>query len=191
MQVSTNLGREHRKSKRFMTNQESAMFFQTIRSNLTARRIALVAAPLAVFGAAVTTASAADHGWWGRSRGPTVVINTRIPAPRVIERRVERVDEVPAALQMNAYQSKDRIVVIISGTNRGAGFSTSLSQSGYRDGAPMLQLCNMAPADGCRDGAVSFTMTAGVHSDRELRSLCLRIGDRTFEIPVTCVPNLG
>jgi hypothetical protein len=168
------------------------MLFKMNRTNLTARRILLVAAPLAVLGAAVSTASAADHGWWRWGRGPTVVINARIPAPPVVvERRVVRVDEVPAGLQMNAYQSKDRIVVIISGTNRGAGFSTSLTQSGYRDGAPVLQLCNMAPADGCREGACSFTMTAGVHSDRELRSLCLRIGDRSFEIPVTCVPNLG
>jgi hypothetical protein len=109
----------------------------------------------------------------------------------VIGHRVEVVDEVPAALQFNAYQSKDRVIVMVSGTNRGAGFNTSLSAIGYDNGGPILKLCNTAPVDGCREGAVSFSLTAGVHADRELRTLCLRIGDRSFEIPVTCVPNLG
>jgi hypothetical protein len=163
------------------------MLFKTIRSNLTARRIVLVAAPLAVIGAAVSTASAADHGWW-RSRGPTVVINARFPGPRVVERRVV-CDEVPSGLQMSAYQSKDRVIVIISGTNRGGGFSTSLEADG-RGYSPSLILHNTAPLDGCRESACSFSLTASVCSGRELRTICMRIGDRSFEIPVTCVPSL-
>ena len=100
------------------------MFFKTFRSSQTARRIALVAAPLAVIGAAVSTASAADRdgrgwGWGHRSRGPTLAIHAQFPAARVvIGRRVECVDEVPSGLQMSAYQSKDRVIVLISGTNR-------------------------------------------------------------------------
>ncbi len=168
------------------------MFLRTIRTNLTARRIALVAAPLAVIGAAVSTASAADRdGWgWRRSRGPSVVIHAGIPGPRiVVGRRVECVDEVPAGLQMNAYQSKDRVIILVSGTNRGSGFSTALSADRH-DGRPGLVLHNTAPGDDCRGGACSFSLTASICSERELRSVCLRIGDRSFEIPVTCVPSL-
>src|SRR5882724_9624030 len=195
MQVGTNLSPVHpgnlRGSRR---TRESAMLFQTLRSTLTARRIALVAAPLAVFGAAVSTASAADRdGWWHRSsRGPSVVIHASIPGPRiVIGRRVEVVDEVPAALQMTAYQSKDRIIVIVNGTNRGSGFRTSLTQAGFDDRSPSLVLRNTAPEDGCREGATAFTLTAGIHADRDVSRICIRIGARSFDVPITCVQSIS
>ena len=46
------------------------MFRNLIRSNLTARRIALVAAPLAVLGAVVPTAAAASTFGDARRRAP-------------------------------------------------------------------------------------------------------------------------
>src|SRR5262249_6403762 len=162
------------------------MFRNFIRPNLTARRIALVAAPLAILGAVVPTAAAADRdGWWWRSRRerPTVVIHADIGVPVVVGRCERRVvcDEVPAGLQMSAYQSRERVIVIINGTNRAAGFRTSLTAAG-----PALVLHNTAPEDGCREGACSFTITGSICSPRELRQVCVRIGDRTFDVPVTC-----
>src|SRR4051812_10486077 len=107
----------------------------SVRSKLIARRVALVVAPLAVVGATLSTASAADRDgpWWRRHREPRVgvVIHADIPPQRVvIGRPVDVCDEVPAGLQMTAYQSKDRVIVIINGTNRAAGFRTALTAEG-------------------------------------------------------------
>jgi hypothetical protein len=162
------------------------MFCTFNRSTLTARRIALVAAPLAVLGAAASTAAAADGHWGYRSHGPTLVIQAQIPAPVVIVEHRVVCDEVPAGLQMSAYQSKDRVIVVINGTNRGAGFHTSLSAFGNS-----FVLHNLAPEPGCRDGACSFTITGSICAGRDVRQVCVRIGERTFEVPVTCVPSLG
>jgi hypothetical protein len=174
------------------------MFRNLIRPNLTARRIALVAAPLAILGAVVPAADAADRdgrgggwGWsWGHSRrpeAPAVVIHATIGGPIVVSRPAPRViyDEVPAGLQLTAYQSKDRVIVLINGTNRAAGFRTSLSALG-----DTLVLHNIAPEDGCRGGPSSFTLSGSICSPRELHQVCVRIGDRSFEVPVTCVPAL-
>ena len=162
----------------------------TVRSTFTARRFALVAAPLAALGATVSTASAADRdGWWHRR--PSIVIHAQIPAPQVVvERRVVHVDEVPAALSMTAYQSKDRIIVVLSGTNRGSGFHTALTQVGD-DWSPTLVLRNTAPDQGCVEGASAFTLTAGIHASRDASRLCIRIGDRFFDVPVTCVQSIS
>lgn len=169
------------------------MFRNFIRPNLTARRFALVAAPLAILAAVVPSASAADRDgwWWGRSHRndrPSVVIHATIGGPVVVSRPAPRVirDEVPAGLQFSAYQSKDRVIVIVSGTNRASGFRTSLSAGG-----DALVLHNLAPEEGCREGACSFTLTGSICSARELRQVCVRIGDRSFEVPVTCVPSLS
>src|SRR5262249_5490434 len=137
MQAGTNLESGIRNPTVHDEPGVEAMFRNLIRSNLTARRIALVAAPLAALGAVVPAADAADRdGWWWcgghRHDRPSVVIQATIGGPLVIERRCERVicDEVPAGLQMSAYQSKDRVIVIINGTNRGPGFRTSLTAFG-------------------------------------------------------------
>jgi len=165
------------------------MFRNLIRPNLTARRIALVAAPLAVLGAVVPTAAAADRdGWWGRSHNsrPALVIHAEIGRPRVVISRPVFVDEVPAGLNMSAYQSQDRVIVIINGTNRAAGFRTSLIGAGNA-----FELHNLAPEDGCRGPASSFTITGSIYSHQDLRQVCVRIGDRSFDVPVTCVPSLS
>ena len=172
--------------------------FKAFRTHTNARRIALIVAPLAVLGAVVSTASAGGGGggggepWWHRSsRRPAVVIHAEFPGPRVvISRPVECVDEVPAGLQMQAYQSKDRVIIVINGTNRGAGFRTALTAAG--DGrSEFLVLHNSAPYEGCREGACSFTVTAAICASRELSRVCVRIGDRSFDVPVTCVPSIG
>ena len=96
------------------------------------------------------------------------MISARIPGPRVVERRVA-VEEVPSGLQMSAYQSKDRVIVLISGTNRGEGFRTSLEADG-RGYSPSLILHNTAPLDGCREGASSFSLSASVDLSQQALS---------------------
>src|SRR5437763_1466381 len=120
------------------------------RTKITARRIALLAAPLALMGAATSSVYAA--GPWYHSRGPQVIIEPRVvfradfPPQRVVLSRPAYVDEVPAGLQMTAYQSRDRVIVLINGTNRGEGFRTALSD----EGGGTLVLHNTAP-EGCRE----------------------------------------
>jgi hypothetical protein len=170
------------------------MFRNLFRPILTARRLALVAASFAVLGAVVPTASAADHDGWGWGRhyhGPAVVVRAQIgvpvivPPPVVIARPMI-VDEVPAGLQMTAYQSRDRVIVVINGTNRAGGFTTALSAAG-----DSFILHNSAPIDGCREGASAFSISGSICSPRELHQVCVRIGDRAFEVPVTCVQALS
>lgn len=175
------------------------MFRNLFKTSTTARRLALIAAPLAVLAAAVPSASAADrdhdrdrdHDYRGRRSRPSLVIHAQLPgiiigrpAERVVVAAPVRVDEVPASLQMSAYQSKDRVIVIISGVNRGSGYSTTLSAAG-----DSLVLRNIAP-DACREDATAFTITGSICSQRELREVCVRIGRQSFEIPVTCVASL-
>lgn len=169
------------------------MFRNFIRPNLTARRFALVAAPLAILGAAVPAADAADRDgwWWGRGRHEertSVGVHVDIGIPVVIAHPAPRViyDEVPAGLGFTAYQSRDRVIVLINGTNRAAGFRTSLSAAG-----DALVLHNLVPDDGCRGGPSAFTISGSICSPRELHQVCVRIGDRSFEVPVTCIPTLS
>ncbi len=171
---------------------------KSVSSKFTARRIALVVAPLAVLGATLSTASAADRDGWrfGRGRGPErdrggLVIRAEIPAVQIVlgrqpePRRIY--DEVPSCLDMKAYQSGDQVIIVINGVNPTVGYNTSL-EAGF---GGSFVLHNTAPYDRCQAATTAFNVTGAICSPRELSRVCVRIGNQSFDVPVTCVRRIG
>jgi len=178
--------------------------FSNIRTVLTSRKLALVAAPLVLAGAAVPLMGAGpwyfgvdfahrDHG----RREVIVRTEPRIivaaPAPVVIAAPA-CVEVSPYDLHISAYQARGggAIMVFVNGSNRTGGYTTTLSADDCRGAAPILTLHNTAAIGICTQALSSFNINAAVRADggREVRCITVRVADRAIEVPVTCVATL-
>ena len=186
------------------------------RNGRTVQAIAILTALCGVSAAGLAATPSdkdRDRGRWGRDgrdhdRGhgglvirvePSPVIISR-PRPKVIiagpqvviSRPVVVCDVVPGDLKYAAYQSQDRVIIVISGTNRTAGFSTSLAAVDGREWTPTLVMRNTPSTSGhCAEVCTPFSLSAAICSARTLSCVRLKIADQVFEIPVTCVPSLS
>ena len=168
-------------------------------TNRTARRLALgLAAPAVMLCAGA--AQAGGDGWRGHDRDrdwdrdhdrgrfhvgvviqPRVVI-TAPPRPVVISRPC---DEVPTSVSFAAYQSRDTVIIAINGTNRGGGFTTSLTGADLSCRTPVLNLRNVAGSERCEGGSVPFSLTASLRVRDRVNSLEVRVAGQTYCVPVT------
>lgn len=127
-----------------------------------------------------------DHGGWG---WPVVVVRPPVIVvrPPVFERCVE---EAPCNVRIEAYQSQDRVIVLISGANEGEGFCTAVTGVDWCEGQPVLVVRNTAPE--CRRGcATPFSMNASVGARCALSSIRVRIAGHVYEAPVVAVASVG
>jgi hypothetical protein len=138
---------------------------------------------------------------WGKDRKggtqivirPEIVIgNPRRPEVVVIEKhrphyRVERVEVAPYEVSFKAYQSQDRIIVNIEGSNRSSGFTTTLSSRSEG----VIDICNLAPADHCAQMITPFCMTASISACRPMHCITVHVAGRTYTVPVTQAQSLS
>jgi hypothetical protein len=134
---------------------------------------------------------------WGHDRGhdrgrggTSIVIRPEIvigrphrPEVVVIEkhRPRQRVEVAPYDIAFKAYQSEDRIIVNIEGSNRSSGFTTTLSSR--HEG--VVEVCNLAPMDHCAQVVTPFCMTASITACRPMHSITVKVAGRTYTVPVT------
>lgn len=158
-----------------------------------ARTLAWAAAGLAIAG--IAGAGLAEPGWrHGQtgSRGGFGGVSIRIGGP-VIERRepVRRhpVDAMPRDLQVTAYRSQGVTMVLVSGTNLGGGYTTALSDGGWRDGCATLTLINRATDECSTQALTRFSVSGslrGVHGNE----IGVRVAGRMVRACVIDVPVL-
>ncbi|MBC7834063.1 MAG: hypothetical protein H7Y88_03060, partial [Phycisphaerales bacterium] len=119
---------------------------------------------------------------------PAVVVAQPTP---VVYSQSETVDVVPADLQIAAYQSQDRVIIMIGGVNRAAGFSTSITSVSAGGAAePELLLRNLPPRQEMT-GETPFTLNAAIRSKGALQRIQVRVADQVFEVPVVAVPSIS
>jgi|GEM_PF-4299129 len=140
-----------------------------------------------------------DHGRdWGKDRkgGTQIVIRPEIiigrphrPEVVVIEKHYprHRVEVAPYELSFKAYQSEDRIIVNIDGSNRSSGFTTTLSSRAEG----LIELCNLAPLDPCAQTITPFCITASIRAFRPMHNVTVNVAGRTYTVPVTQAQSLS
>ena len=117
-------------------------------------------------------------------RGPVVCREPQRPV--FVPVRIQRVEVLPCDLQFSAYQSRDTVIIIASGTNRSAGFATSFGAIESGSWAPALTLCNLSPDSECAAQVVTpFSISASFHAHSALRCISVRIAGQCIEVPVT------
>jgi len=171
-------------------------FLTSVRTVLTPRRLALAGAPLVLAGAAAPLMGAGPWEWridFGRhndrDHGRVIVRSEPACEPE----RPVFVEVVPSDLKISAYQARGTIMIFVNGCNRTSGYTTSLSAEDTCGRTPTLVLHNTF-----RVGQIPFQvispidLKAAIRADggREVRCISVRVADKTFEVPVTCVPTL-
>jgi hypothetical protein len=163
----------------------------SVRRMMSGSRMAMVAAPVAMAGLAAPMMGAGPHDWhfgWGRYEPRRVEVVVR-PEPRCEVRR-ECVEVVPCDLRITAYQARDTVFVVVSGTNTSGGYTTSLAAVDTCGPCPRLQLRN-TPGFGCATQALSpFTLNGAFRAERCVSEVQVRIGDRVISAPVCAVACL-
>ncbi len=148
-------------------------------------------AALALIGVCAPLASAEpwfrfsfDNGW---HRGRAKVVVREPEVCRVPERpRYVRTEVLPCDLHFSAYQAGETVVVVATGTNRTAGFSTTFGSIGISQWSPVLALCNLSAESDCVPQCPTpFSVSASFHARRDLRCFSIRVAGQVFEVPVT------
>jgi hypothetical protein len=152
-----------------------------------------------------------DHDRWGRGNDhtrahgglvirveprPVIISRPRptqviVTGPAVVIARPVARDVVPADLRYAAYQSQDRVVIVISGTNQTAGFTTTLTAVDGNEWTPTVAMCNTAPAYESAAASTAFSLSAAIRATHALSCVRLTVAGQVFEIPVTAVPSLS
>ena len=146
-------------------------------------------AALALIGVCAPLASAEPwfrfHFGSGRGRPSPVVIHRteahRWPAPRY-----ERCEVLPCDLHFSAYQAGDTVIIVATGTNNTAGFSTSFGHAETDHRGATLTLCNLSAQDDCAARVpTAFSVSGSFHARQTLRCVSVRVAGQCFEVPVT------
>jgi hypothetical protein len=161
----------------------------TLRRKLTTSRMALLSAPLALAGLAAPMMAAAPADWhFGRHEPRCAEV---VVAPRAIVRPAPVcVDVVPCDLRIIAYQARDTVMVMVSGSNTTGGFTTSLAAIDTRDRTPEIVLRNTRPGGVCTQVITPISINAAFRAHGRVSSVKVRIADRVIVVPVCSVPAL-
>ena len=125
------------------------------------------------------------RGHWGHHPRPPVVH----PAPVIV-------DAAPHALDVQAYQSGDTVMVLARGENTTSGFATSLERivDGRFDGVVNLVLRNVGPAYTPRtfraEVCVPFAVSGGFRTDERVNEVRLIIAGTERCIPVQRIDQM-
>jgi hypothetical protein len=101
-------------------------------------------------------------------------------------------DVVPAQLGFAAYQSQGTIIVVVTGANNCASYTTSLTSVDATSWSPSLLMRN-TPTGAERAGEASapFSITAALHVTHAVSAISIKIADKTYQVPVTEAPSLS
>ena len=147
-------------------------------------------AALALIGVCAPLASAEpwfriSFGDHGRGRpGPVVIHRPEIHRGPVV--RYERCEVLPCDLRFTAYQAGDTVIIVATGTNRTAGFTTSFGRVDSDHRGATLTLCNLSAQDSCAAEVLTgFSVSGSFHARQALRCVSVRVAGQCFEVPVT------
>jgi hypothetical protein len=166
------------------------------------RKSMMVVAAAAVLGA--TAPMLADGPWFGvrlggpdrdrwqtrrpQARPPVVVHPPRAPHSPHSHRPVE---EAPCELTMTAYQAGDTVILIARGTNRAAGFVTSLLACASHAGTPEVTLSNSAPAHCGAEVHTAFEVSGSFRSHRAIHTLDVHVAGVCHHVHVCQVGRMS
>lgn len=168
-----------------------------LRNRTTFRGLAILAAAGGILTLAATSDAAEPWHWRGRGHDrvvivarptPSVVISA--PRPPVIVTTVP--DVVPSDLHMSAYQSRDTVIVLITGCNPSTGYTTALTgveRAG--DGCPTIVMRNTPCGDAAVATLTQFSLNASVHSYSPISTVMVRVAGQVYQVPVTQVQALS
>jgi hypothetical protein len=98
---------------------------------------------------------------------------------------------MPEKLSIKAYQSQDRVIVLVEGSNCGSGYATTLTALEHGYGTPTLVLRNTPTCDERGYGSVGFCLNAAFCSQRALGCVQVRVAGQCVEVPVTAVTSIS
>ena len=154
-------------------------------------------AALALIGVCAPLASAEpwfsfrwDHGRHNGRHEPVVIVGGPVVCrepqrPVYVPIHVQRFEVLPCDLHLAAYQSRETVIVVATGTNRSEGFCTALTACELNEWAPTLTLRNTSPETDCAaQGATAFTLSASIRSCHALRCITVHVAGQSYEVPV-------
>jgi hypothetical protein len=168
------------------------------RSKLTRTRMALAAAPLALAGIAAPLMGAGPWEWRHGNRHTEIVVHPEFR--RVV---IAPVEVMPCDLHISAYQSRDTIMVFVTGSNRTGGYSTFLQAADGHDGSLRLEIRNIAPIGVCTQAITPFSLNAAMHTDdrpthgwsgwakRSATTLEVRVAGQVICVPIEQVVSIS
>jgi hypothetical protein len=161
--------------------------------------VSVLASALAVVGAASPVL--AQDSWFRivlggghreHDRRPVVISRPRhdgtICRPEPVCKPIE---EFPCDLSFTAYQAGDTVILVARGSNRAAGFCTSLSASEGWGRSHEIVLHNVAPVQCGGQYRSTFEVNGSFTSCERLQCLKVRIADQCREVPVTQVGRIS
>jgi hypothetical protein len=157
-------------------------------SRITARRVALAAVAVAL----VTPIVEADS-WWKRDRGGRgggIVIQPRIVIGGRHHHGPAR-DMMPMDLKIEAYRSRDTVMLFVTGSNRTSGFTTALTGCDTAGWSPTVTLRNTPGQGACADVCTAFSLNAALRLTRNAHCIQVRVADRTIDVPIREVQSLS
>lgn len=183
---------------------------KNVMGRMVGARAGLLLAPVALasLAGAAHASDPWDHDRWDRWhrhdvvvwRQPAVVIGPRVvigaPPPVVVAQPTVVVapspDVVPSDVHFAAFQTRDTVLILVSGANAGNGYSTSLTSADCSGLSPTLQMRN-CPPNGAVIGGVStpFTLNAAIHVAHAISTVNVVVAGQTYQVPVTDVQSLS
>jgi hypothetical protein len=124
-------------------------------------------------------------------RGPVVVSPPPPPPQVIISQPVPRPEIVPSELQMAAYQSQGTVIILFSGTNACAGYSTSVQALDAGAYAPTVLLRNVPPSADYGYAATPFALSASLHVNHPLSTVDVRVAGQVYRVPVVAAATLN
>jgi hypothetical protein len=125
-------------------------------------------------------------------RQPPVVISQ--PAPVIISQPVvvrTYSDVAPSQIGFQAYQSRDTVILVVNGTNFGAGYSTSLTAADCAGWTPTVIMRNTPTCETDRSYSTPFSISASLRVTHSVSSVRVTLAGQTYEVPVVEAPSLS
>jgi hypothetical protein len=130
--------------------------------------------------------------------GISIRIGTPRPRPQVVVvsrpepvRHVHVHDEMPRDLCATAYQTGDKVIILITGKNRGSGYTTCLTEVDTSCDIPTVRLRNTTPDCAVSECETGFSLNAAICSRKQLCTIHLLVGGKIIDVPVTQVQTLS
>ncbi len=171
--------------------------FRTRTSRLTATALCLVAAGAPLMGAGPDERGrrgghgGRDGGFSGVFGGVTIRIGEQPRRPEIRRVEIRRVEEVlPCDLRFSAYQSRDTVIIVATGTNRGTGFQTGFQACNIHDRTPELRLMNTSRCEPCGQVTTAFEVSSSFHTRHQIGCIKVIVAGRAFDVHVVQTPCL-
>lgn len=126
-----------------------------------------------------------DHGWYRGAHRPPVY---RVEQPPVIA------ELAPRALELQAFQAGDTVIILARGENTTAGFTTSLEREWDRhiDGAARVTLRNFGPIYNSPRAQVCtpFSVSGGFETHERLAEIKVIVAGQERCLPVMQISQM-